>query len=141
MRKVGVELAINEQTLCILAGELDNDDNWDEIDDTEFRSNLVRELTVEISNKACDDGNFSYVYTLRNPRNIQVCLIDLENGAHLCDYVSLQKLFNIKDIKGIQIVQREYNSITLYVLNETIMIKEIKLISFKNKESIIQFLI
>ena len=140
MRKVGVELAINGQTLCVLAGELDNEDNWEEFTPEEFKSNVLKDLTVEIGNTFYDRGELTYVYTVRNNDSLQVCFLDLETGNHLCDYIPLQKLLSIDSNDNIKVMQKETDNIVLSILNEAVMIKEIKLISFKNKKSIIQIL-
>ena len=140
MRNVGVELAVNEQTLCVLAGELDNENSWDEINSSEFKSNVLKDLTVEIGNTSYDRRELTYVYTVRNNDNLQVCFLDLETGNHLCDYIPLQKLLSIDNTDNIQVMQKETDNIVLSILNELVMIKETKLISFKNKKSIIQIL-
>lgn len=141
MRRVGVELAINGQTLCVLAGELDNENIWDEISETEFRSNILKDLTVEIGNTLYNRGELTYVYTVKNTDSLQVCFLDLETGNHLCDYTSLQKLLNIDDIENIKVTYEGADTIVISILNEVVTIKEIKLISFKNKKSIIQIII
>lgn len=138
MRKVGVELAINEHTLCVLAGELDNEDTWEEVSSEEFRSNILKDLTVEIVDKTYDKGGLAYVYTVRNNDSLQACFLDLNTGNHLCDYIPLQKLLSIDSNDNIKVMQKENDSVELYVLDEKIMIKEIKLISFINKKSIVQ---
>lgn len=133
MRKVGVELAINGQTLCVLAGELDNENIWDEISETEFRSNILKDLTVEIEDS-------TYIYTIRDNGSLQACFLDLKTGKHLCEYIQLSELLKINNNNSIEVLQKENDSITLSILNEPLVVKEIKLISFKNKKSIIQIL-
>lgn len=140
MRRVGVELAINGQTLCVLAGELDNENIWDEISETEFRSNILKDLTVEIGNTLYNRGELTYVYTVKNTDSLQVCFLDLETGNHLCDYTPLQKLLNIDDTENIKVTYEGADTIVISILNEVVTIKEIKLISFKNKKSIIQII-
>ena len=140
MRRVGVELAINEQTLCVLAGELDNENIWDEISETEFRSNVIKDLTVEIGNTLYNRGELTYVYTVKNTDSLQVCFLDLETGNHLCDYIPLQKLLNIDNTENIKVTYEGADTIVISILNEAVTIKEIKLISFKNKKSIIQII-
>lgn len=133
MRRVGVELAINGQTLCVLAGELDNENIWDEISETEFRSNIIKDLTVEIEDS-------TYIYTIRDNGSLQACFLDLKTGKHLCEYIQLSELLKINNNNSIEVLQKENDSITLSILNEPLVVKEIKLISFKNKKSIIQIL-
>lgn len=133
MRRVGVELAINGQTLCVLAGELDNENIWDEISETEFRSNILKDLTVEIEDS-------TYIYTIRDNGSLQACFLDLKTGKHLCEYIQLSELLKINNNNSIEVLQKENDSITLSILNEPLVVKEIKLISFKNKRSIIQIL-
>lgn len=133
MRRVGVELAINGQTLCVLAGELDNENIWDEISETEFRSNILKDLTVEIEDS-------TYIYTIRDNGSLQACFLDLKTGKHLCEYIQLSELLKINNNNSIEVLQKENDSITLSILNEPLVVKEIKLISFKNKKSIIQIL-
>lgn len=140
MRKVGVELAINGQTLCVLAGELDNENSWDEISETEFRSNILKDLTVEIGSTLYNRGELTYVYTVKNTDSLQVCFLDLETGNHLCDYIPLQKLLNINNTENIKVTYEGADTIVISILNEAVTIKEIKLISFKNKKSIIQII-
>lgn len=133
MRRVGVELAINGQTLCVLAGELDNENIWDEISETEFRSNILKDLTAEIEDS-------TYIYTIRDNGSLQACFLDLKTGKHLCEYIQLSELLKINNNNSIEVLQKENDSITLSILNEPLVVKEIKLISFKNKKSIIQIL-
>lgn len=140
MRRVGVELAINEQTVCILARGLDNEDDWDEMTSSEFRSNILKDLTVEIVNTFYDRGELTYVYTVKDAGSLQACFLDLETGVHLCDYTPLQKLLSMGSIDDIKVIQKEDDNITLSILNEVIMISETKLISFTNKKSIIQII-
>lgn len=140
MRRVGVELAINEQTVCILARGLDNEDDWDEMTSSEFRSNILKDLTVEIVNTFYDRGELTYAYTVKDADSLQACFLDLETGVHLCDYTPLQKLLSMDSIDDIKVIQKEDDNITLSILNEVIMISETKLISFTNKKSIIQIL-
>lgn len=140
MRRVGVELAINEQTVCILARGLDNEDDWDEMTSSEFRSNILKDLTVEIVNTFYDRGELTYVYTVKDTGSLQACFLDLETGVHLCDYTPLQKLLSMDSIDDIKVIQKEDDNITLSILNEVIMISETKLISFTNKKSIIQII-
>lgn len=133
MRKVGVELAINGQTLCVLAGELDNENSWDESSETEFISNIIKDLTVEIEDS-------TYIYTIRDNGSLQACFLDLKTGKHLCEYIQLSELLKINNNNSIEVLQKENDSITLSILNEPLVVKEIKLISFKNKKSIIQII-
>lgn len=132
MRKIGVELLINNNTICILAGELDNENLWSETGDTDFISNMLSGLTVEI----CDN---KYVYTIKDTDTIQASFVNLETGERLCDYFTLEDLVNIENsTDDIQILSISNDAVSLCVLNESIMIRKIKLISFKNKRTIFQ---
>lgn len=134
MRKVGIELVIDNNTICILAGEMDSEDLWEEIGDAEFVSNVLNGLTVEIFDK-------EYIYTLKDCSNLQVSIVNLYTGERLCDYITIEELLKTPNIcDDINIKHLTFDSTLVTVLGENIMFKETKLVSFKNRKSIMQII-
>lgn len=135
MNKFGIEIATNGRTLCVLACELDNENLWDELSETEFTSKMLDGLSVEI------DKN-KYIYTLRNTSELEIRLIDLESCKPISEYVDAQHILNrLTDNDYIRKVHTDDNEAVFIVLGNNLTIKEVKLISFKKRNSIIQFVI
>ena len=135
MNKFGIEIATKDRTLCVLACELDNENLWDELSETEFTSKVLDGLSVEI------DKN-KYIYTLRNTSELEIRLIDLESCKPISEYVDAQHILNkLTDNDYIRKVHTEDNEAEFTVLGNNLTIKEVKLISFKKRNSIIQFVI
>lgn len=132
MRNIGIELASEGKTICILAGEMDSEDLWEEISESEFKSNVLDGLTVEIVPNI-------YIYTIKDNASLQVRFLYLDTGKCLCDYITLGDLLNIESGTDIIEVSRESKDVlTLNIVGEAIMLKNVKLISFNKGRSIIQ---
>ena len=135
MRKIGIELASDDNTLCILAGEMDSENLWEERNETEFISNVLRGLTVEI-------GRGEYIYRIENNDGVDVSFVNLETGERLCDYITLERLMCVEDsTEDIKVIHNSGDYVSFEVLGEHIMFREIKLLSFKKRKSIIQIVL
>ena len=135
VRKIGIELASDGNTLCILAGEMDSENLWEERNETEFISNVLRGLTVEI-------GRGEYIYRIENNDGIDVSFVNLETGERLCDYITLEKLMCVEEsTEDIKVIHSSGDYVSFEVLGEHIMFREIKLLSFKKRKSIIQIVL
>ena len=114
---------------------MDSEDLWEEKEETEFISNILRGLTVEI-------GNGEYIYRIENISNMQVSFVNLETGDRLCDYITLEKLMHVEDsTEDITVIHNSGDYVSFDVLGEHIMFREIKLLSFKKRKSIIQIVL
>lgn len=135
MRKIGIELASDNNTICILAGEMDSENFWEEIGETEFTSKLLKGLSVEI-------GRGEYIYRIENSDGIYVSFVNLETGERLCNYIALEQLMSIEDsTDDVKVIHKSDDYISFEVLGEHIMFREIKLLSFKKRKSIIQIVL
>lgn len=135
MSRFGIEIATKSKTLCILACELDNEDLWDEINETEFTSRLLDGLSVEI------DKN-RYIYTLRNTNDLEIRFMDLESYKPLCEYIPTEYIIDrITSNEVITKIHTENDNAEFIILGNRLTIKEIKLISFKKRRSVLQFVI
>lgn len=135
MNKIGIEIATKGRTLCVLACELDNENLWDELSETEFTSKVLAGLSVEI------DKN-KYIYTLRNTSELEIRLIDLESCQSISEYVDAKHILNkLTNNDYITKIHTDDSEAVFNVLGNNLVIKEVKLISFKKRNSIIQFVI
>lgn len=127
-----------DKLVAVLARELDNEEHWEELSETEFRSSLLEGVTLEISEKF-------YIYTLKNCSDFGFAIINIKTNEVLTDIIKLSDaLDTLKkfDNQGeIRLLTMTNDEVTMKVYDDTLMVKEFKLLSFNHKKNIIQFLL
>lgn len=138
-KKLGIRLTDSNNNFQFLAGEMDNEEQWDEVGDCKFVSNVIKGIDVVI----CDG---QYIYSVKSNNDIIFDLVDIDNEEILTGGVTLNLLIGtLSDIsqegEDCIKVDNDTDDITITLLGESIKITSTKLISFRKKNEIIKFIL
>ena len=140
MRKTAIGIFNDNKLVQVLACELDREDTWEEVSETEFISTEIKGLKLDI-------GENKYIYTLNECNDYGICIIDLENESQLTEIVKVEDMYRLLSLNEItllcsnmQINKNDSNDYELNIDKELITIHQTKLISIKNNKNILQFI-
>lgn len=120
----------------LLAGNLDNDNHWIQLNNNEFVSNILPEIKLKI--KQTKDEGIVHIYSIHSDSELYFEIIKIDTGEIISDTVKLNRLFNeISKCDDSKIISN--NKLALNILGNKLIIKNIELISLLNKKSILQF--
>ena len=134
MREYYIGIYNNDVMETVLGAEEDNEELWNEAGETEFESRVLSNLKLEIDNNR-------YIYTVSGTNDIGITLIVNNMSSNVIPLGKvIGELSSIEDDDTIKVLTRANNEVCLIVNGSTLLIRETKLISFRDSKVILQIL-